>query len=217
MSFQITAAHISSLNPRLTNAQALADSINATAARYSIDQSERRMRYFVAQSFFETMQYTAWVENLNYSTPERLVEVWGSHFTMDPTHTQYAYAPNYINNPQKLGSFIYANENGNGNMASGDGYTFRGRGAFHLTGRTNYTVYSQAAYGDNRVVTNPDLVAQPADAFLSAGHYWDDNHMNALADSDSFTQATKVINGSTKTVPQRLPVLNKVNSVLVWS
>jgi putative chitinase len=216
MTYQVTANQILSLNPHLANAQAIADGINGAAQRYGINQSQIRLRYFVAQSFFETEQYTFWVENLNYTTPERLVEVWPSHFTTDPTHTQYALAQNYVNNPQKLGSFIYANEDGNGNAASGDGYTFRGRGGFHLTGRANYTAYSHAAYGDNRIVQNPDVVAQPTDAFLSAGFFWDDNHMNALADSDSFTQATRVINGSTATVPERLPVLNKVNSVLVW-
>jgi len=216
MSFQVTANQILGLNSNLTNAQALADGINACASRYGIDQSAIRLRYFVAQSFFETQQYTSWSENLDYTTPERLVTEWPSRFTLDPTHTNYAYAPNYINNPQKLANLVYANRDGNGPTSSGDGWNFRGRGAFDLTFRSNYTAYSQAAYGDNRIVLNPDLVAQPVDAFLSAGWFWDDNHMNALADSDSFTQATRVINGSTVTVPQRLPVLNKVNSVLVW-
>jgi putative chitinase len=216
MSYQVTAAQISQLNPNLSNAQALAAGINAACARYGMDQSQRRMRYFVAQSFFETENYTDWSENLYYSTPERLVEVWPSHFTMDPTHTQYALAQNYVCNPQALANFVYANRDGNGPVSSGDGYEFRGRGAFQLTGRTEYTQYSQAAYGDNRIVLQPQLVALPPDAFLSAGWFWDDNHINALADTDSFTQATKVINGSTATVPQRLPVLDKVNAVLVW-
>lgn len=223
MGYQVNASMIQSLNSRLTNAQAIADSINQTASRFSIDQSPRRMRYFVAQSFFETLNYTYWSENLNYTTPERLVTVWPSRFTMEmpaalggPLGQVQTYAADYVNNPQKLANFVYANRNGNGNVASGDGYNFRGRGAFHLTFLSNYTEYSHAAYGDDRVVQNPDMVAQPADAFLSAGWFWDANKMNALADADAFTQATKVINGSTATVPQRLPVLNKMNATLQW-
>jgi putative chitinase len=127
-----------------------------------------------------------------------------------------AYAPDYIKNPQKLGNLVYANRNGNGDVASGDGYLFRGRGAFHLTGRVNYTNYSKAVYGDLHIVSNPDLVLSMADAFMSAGWFWNNNGFNALADSDSFTEVTRIINGSTKTVPERIPVLNKANAILRW-
>lgn len=216
MGYIVTAVQISQLNSQLSNPQSLADAINATTSRFGIDQQPRRVRYFVAQSFYETLNYTSWTENLNYTTPQRLVAVWPSRFTMDPTHTAYAYAPDYINNPQKLANLVYANRNGNGSVASGDGWNFRGRGAFHLTGLSNYSTYSQDVYGDSHIVDNPDLVAAPDDAFLSAGWFWNNNNMNPLADADAFTQATQVINGSTSTVPLRLPVLNKVNAIFQW-
>ncbi|MCA6379969.1 MAG: hypothetical protein IM574_11510 [Cytophagales bacterium] len=38
----------------------------------------------------------------------------------------------------KLFNLVYANKNGNGNEASGDGNTYRGRGAIQLTGRGTY-------------------------------------------------------------------------------
>ncbi len=214
MSFQITSQQILQLNPRLANADELASGINSTAAKYSIDQSLRRLRYFVAQSFYETQQFTFWVENLNYTTPSRLVAVWPRRFTVtgEPGKSN---ANMYVNNPQGLANLVYANQYGNGDQQSGDGFKFRGRGASHLTFKSNYYAYSMSAYGDDRIVQNPDLVAQPSDAFKSAGWFWDIKKLNALADADSFTEVTKIINGSIATVPQRLPVLNRVNAVIV--
>lgn len=218
MAFKITNAQMAKLAPALDTAlsQALVVSINDAAAKYGIDQTVRRVRYFVAQSFYETQGYTKWSENLVYTTPQRLVEVWPNRFTMVKGQTNLAYALEYVNNAQKLANLTYANRYGNGNEASGDGWNFRGRGGFHLTFKDNYTAYSKAVYGDTRIVANPDLVAQPQDAMMSAGWFWDSKRLSGLADTDSFTKATDVINGSTDTVPLRLPVLTKVNSIFTW-
>ncbi len=214
----VTSAQILSLNPKLSNAAQIAQAINDAAGPSGISQSQRRMRYFVAQTLFETQNYTSWSENLYYSSAARLVQVWPSRFTLDASSTcGKACASDYVCSPQNLGALVYANRNGNGDVTSGDGYTYRGRGAIQLTGLSNYSAYSAAQYQDNRVVLNPDLVSQPEDAFASAAWFWTQNSLNRLADSDSFTQATKVINGSTDTVPDRLQVLNKVNSVLQWA
>jgi len=215
--YLVSSAQLQLLNPHLRNGIDLAQAINQVAAKFHIDQDPRRLRYFVAQSLFETTSYTQWSENLVYTTPERLVTVWPDRFTLDKTRTQYAYAPDYINNAQKLANLVYAGRNGNGDAASGDGWKFRGRGAFHLTGRANYQEYDDEIYGDGHIVANPDLIMQPLDAFTSAGFFWNKHQMNSLADSDAFTQVTKIINGSTDTVPQRLVMLNKVNAVLTWS
>jgi putative chitinase len=221
MSYQVTALQLLNLNSNLTTdvAAALAQGINDAAAKYGMDQTPRRMRYFVAQTFFETASYTSWSENLNYTTPERLVAVWPSRFTMTMPTTLggLSYAPDYTSNPQALANLVYANRGGNGDQASGDGWNFRGRGGLGLTFRDNYAAYDAAVYGDGHIVANPDLVAAPEDAMMSAGWFWSNNNINALADQDAFTQATQVINGSTTTVPQRLPVLNKVNATLQWS
>lgn len=218
MTYAITGAQILALNPNLkTSAQTLAQAINDAAQTSGINQSLRRMRYFVTQTLFESARYTQWSENLYYSDPARLVAVWPSRFTCDKNACTAvkAWAPEYVRNPQKLGSFVYANRNGNGSPETGDGFAFRGRGAIQLTGKINYSNYSQHKYKDNRIVINPDLVAAPEDAFGSSAWFWTENNLNALADSDSFTECTRRINGSIQTVPERLKVLNQVNSVLV--
>ncbi len=46
----------------------------------------------------------------------------------------------------------------------GDGWNYRGRGFIQHTGKGQYRNMSQALYGDNRLVTNPDLLNQPEGA-----------------------------------------------------
>jgi len=47
---------------------------------------------------------------------------------------------------EKLGNAAYAGSNGNGGEESGDGWRYRGRGFFQLTGRANYAL--AGAVGD---------------------------------------------------------------------
>jgi putative chitinase len=218
--FTITADQIKELAPSNADYQALADAINATMQRYEIDQNKRRAEYFLTQTLFESEYYTHWSENLNYTTPERLHAVWPSHFALSADDGTRHYAPDYVRNPEKLASLIYAGRDGNGPPDTGDGFKYRGRGALGLTFRDNYTTFSQDHYQDDHVVDNPDLVAQPADAFASAGWFWSKHGLNALADQDiaggngGFAEVTERINGSKATVAQRLLTLEKVQKVL---
>jgi putative chitinase len=165
------------------------------------------------------MGYTTWSENLNYSTPERLCTVWPKVFSMDIgdrlTPNLPDYALDYVNNPQKLANTVYASNYGNGDAASGDGFNFRGQGGIHLTFRSNYLACSKYLFTDDRLVTNPLLIQDVSVAMLSAGWFWDIKKINKLADSDSFTQSTKVINGSEASAPDRLKVLNIANTIFI--
>lgn len=209
----ITEAQIKTLCPSpKIDIPKLVAALNAACEKYEINTARRR-RYFVAQTMFETLSYLKFAEDMYYVTPEQLCKVWSTRFSMIQ-EPKKAFAPDYVRNDKKLGNFIYAGRNGNGNQDSGDGYNFRGGGPIHLTGRANYAAASMAIYGDDRFITNPDLVREYGDGFLSAGWYWSVNGLNELADQDSFTKVTKIINGSEQTVKERLPVLNKVNLVI---
>ena len=72
----------------------------------------------------------------------------------------------------------YANMNGNGDVDSGDGYNYRGRGILQITGKTNYAAVSQQIYGDDRLVKHPDLMSQPDVAAEAAAAYWNENDLN---------------------------------------
>ena len=99
-----------------------------------------------------------------------------------------------------------------GNTQPGDGPLYKGRGFIQLTGRANYTAYA-AAIGDD-VVKYPDLVAAkyPADV---AGWFWARHNLNALADQDGLTAITRVINGGTNGLDNRLLCLGRAKNVLM--
>jgi putative chitinase len=226
MTYQVTRDQLAKFAPHVSSSAIplLTDSINAALSKYKIDQATRRIRYFISQASFETQGFTLWSENLNYTTAERLCAVWPSRFTMNQlvcTAKGPFYACDYVNNPQALANLTYANRNGNGDVASGDGWNFRGRGGFNLTGRGNYADYDSDLYGDGHIVSAPDLVAQPKDAMLSAGWFWNKNGLNSQADADAFTETTHRINGAVgqalaDLVKLRLVVLGQANQIFTW-
>jgi predicted chitinase len=112
-------------------------------------------------------------------------------------------------NQEAIANKAYANrrEMGNGDVASGDGWRFRGRGIFQLTGRSNYTRFSQE-YGKLWSDANPDFATHPEKLvefpyfIRSAVWFWVDNEIYAVADrgsSDStIDSVTELVNGTAK-------------------
>ncbi len=210
----VTNQQVKTLNPALSDSvvSQIVAGLNAVEIEADLN-TRRRMRYFVAQAFHETQQFTHWVENMYYTTAERLPVVWPSRFTMDPLDKSKAYAPDYVRNQEKLANLVYAGREGNGAPTTGDGWRYRGRGAFHLTFFNNYSACSQKLYGDQRLVTKPELVEDIATGIKTAGWFWLANGLNALTDADEFTQVTRRISGGIDTVKTRLGVLAAVQKV----
>ncbi len=77
------------------------------------------------------------VEDLDYSA-ERASQVWPALFA-----TPEAAEP-YVGDQRMFADIVYANINGNGDAASGDGYRYRGRGLIQLTGRDEYAAFARA-------------------------------------------------------------------------
>lgn len=69
-----------------------------------------------------------------------------------------------------------------GNIYPGDGVKFKGRGLIQLTGRSNYRDVSLALFKDLRLLTTPDLLAQPKYAVQSACWYWQSRDLGEIAD-----------------------------------
>ena len=198
-------------------ADQIAEAANAAMKRGDI-KSFRRIRYFLTQAAFETAYFTKWTEVLYYSAP-RLPVVWPSRFYYMDGAKKIGNGPrnavDYAGNPEKLANAVYADRFGNGDEASGDGWHYRGRGAFHLTFSDNYRDASRSLYGDDRLLTNPDQVAEYPAGLDTAVWFWNSRKLSALADADEFTKMTGVINGSTSTAPVRLELLGHVNKIIV--
>lgn len=88
-----------------------------------------------------------------------------------------------------------------GNRIPGDGYRYRGRGMFQLTGRYNYNNYGKVLGVD--FIHNPDLVATPEYALLTALVFWEARGLNKLSDEHKLEAVTRKINGGLNGLDQR--------------
>jgi len=150
--------------------QAVIDQIPEAAAKFGIT-TNLRLAHFLAQCALESANFTATVENLNYSA-QRLLEVFPKYFKNVDVNA-------YARNPQKIGSRVYANRMGNGDEASGDGFKYRGRGYIQLTGKNNYQSFTDHIGED--CVTNADLVGTKY-PLASAGFFFNSNNIWAICD-----------------------------------
>lgn len=171
------------------------DEFNQQLPNYGIDTPLRLVAY-LAQGAHESGELRELVENMYYSTPERLMTVWPKRF---PTVES---ALPYIKNPEILGNFVYANRMGNGDPSTGDGYRYRGRGWFNGTGKEFYQKMSTVSGHD--FVANPEDMADPHFAVLSACEEWNSLNLNDLADSRNFKKMTYLINGGYTGLNSRL-------------
>jgi putative chitinase len=71
-----------------------------------------------------------------------------------------------------------------------------------LTGHDNYEACGDALGVD--LLADPDLVSTPKYAALSAGWFWNKNHLNKFADDSDVEGLTKKINGGTHGIEDRL-------------
>lgn len=106
---------------------------------------------------------------------------------------------------------------GNTPQADGDGQRYRGRGLIQITGRDNYRQCSLALFGDERLLTQSELLEQPQWAAESAAWFWERNGLNELADRDQFNSITRRINGGLNGLEDRLQLWKRARAELCVS
>jgi putative chitinase len=180
------------------------DALNETFAKFDIS-TPLRQASFVGQCGHECGSFKVLEENLNYRA-ETLMKLWKSRF---PT---IEVANEYAKNPKKIANKVYSSRMGNRDEASGDGYRFRGRGCIQLTGHANYFHAGQACGVD--FVMEPDLVATPRYAAMTAGWFWNTHKLNQYADTRDYLTMTKKINGGTIGLNDRIKHINHALEVL---
>jgi putative chitinase len=159
--------------------------IQAACDAYQINTG---LRYaaFLATIGVESEYLTATAEDLDYSA-EGLADTW-PHLFAGPN----ALANSLARNPQAIANTVYANENGNGDAASGDGWNFRGQGLIELTGRANYAAAAERTKLD--IVNHPELLQIPMNAAIVSADFWTHGNLNALADACEITAISKYVN-----------------------
>ena len=180
------------------------DALNETFNTFGIN-TQRQQAAFIGQCGHECGNFKTLEENLNYRA-ETLMKLWKARFpTME-------IANQYSKNPKKIANKVYSSRMGNRDEASGDGYRFRGRGCIQLTGHANYFHAGQALGVD--FVMEPDLVATPKYAALTAGWFWNTHKLNQYADSRDYKTMTKKINGGFIGLEDRIKHINHAIEVL---
>lgn len=156
---------------------------------------------FLAQCHHESQGFNVLIENLNYKSIDRLVAIFPKYFNIDNAHK-------YIDNPVAIANVVYGGRMGNNNSA--DGYMFRGAGYLMLTGRDNYTAFSNSLnlygtlLGAESIAENHEL------SLLSALWIW---HTLKLADCDIET-CTKRLNGGLNGINDRIKLFNYYKGII---
>lgn len=100
-----------------------------------------------------------------------------------------------------------------GNVFSGDGVRFKGRGLIQLTGRANYEAYG-AAIGRDLLADPTPVATDPALAVDVACWFWERRGLNGLADRDRLEDITRRVNGGLNGLIDRRTILARAKVVL---
>lgn len=108
---------------------------------------------------------------------------------------------------------------GNTPAADGDGQKYKGRGLIQLTGTSNYRAFNKFVHEELKetdvdFLKNPEKVAEPRFAVMTACWFFKKSGCLALADKDDILKVTKRINGGTNGLEQRKTFLKRAKEVI---
>lgn len=157
-------------------------------------------------------------ENLNYS-----VNALKSIFKKYRENPEWAERDGYIKNgnqyikhanKENIGNIAYAGRIGNGPIASGDGYRFRGGGYFQLTGRDNYSKMASVISDRTDINVSPEDVANKINtiemSLLTAMAFW---YINKCYECNHIDCVTSKINKYTDSYEKRKKIYQKIASI----
>ena len=169
--------------------------------------SINKLSNFLAQCAHESGNFKFVTENLNYSA-EGLLKIFPKYFSKETAEIA-------ARKPEMIANIVYSNRMGNGDKASGDGWKYRGRGYIQLTGKTNYSQFGNYIGVD--LVKNPDLIFEKY-ALTSAAWYFEVRKLWSIADKgiddETIKTLTKLINGGTHGLDDRISKTKTFNSLL---
>lgn len=179
--------------------------INLEGANYGI-ASKGSLAHFLSQAGHEVGDFTKGLgrtESFNYSV-DGLIGTFGKYFYKGKAKKGKKNADNYGRKKgqsakrEQIANIVYSNRMGNGNEQSGDGYKYRGRGIFQLTGKDNYKAFNDFVnVPDVDFLNNPEKVNENEYAILSALWFYKTKVVNKLKDINkaTVTQVTEKVNG----------------------
>jgi len=182
------------------NMKTLATAINDYGKDFGIHTKEQ-LQHFLAQAGHETGGFTTLnvSESTYWTTASKLAETY-KNLTMDSTlaanNSDRYYAPDYLRNSSAVANIAMCCKYENGNVASGDGYKYRGRGIFQLTWKENYaafkTWYNNKYNPDIDPVTTPNIIADNVKLSIMSGLWYYKKRVLDKITVDSTTTVSQV-------------------------
>nr|WP_298099734.1 peptidoglycan-binding protein [uncultured Shinella sp.] len=147
---------------------------------------------------------------IGVNTPLRI-----SHYLAQTAHE----SDGFCTSEEYASGAAYEGRNDLGNVQTGDGKRFKGRGPIQLTGRKNYrlfTAWMRSIQPDcPDFEQRPELVGQWPWAGWASAFYWSTNDINKLADNDNLVAVTKKVNGGRNGLEDRARYLTKIKGIIV--
>lgn len=175
-----------SLKVKADIAKKFAQPLAEQFVRFGLSSLEHQA-IFIANAMVESQGFTRMRENLNYTTEDRLLAVFGAK------RFEGKQVASYLKNPIKLGNLVYNGRMGN-LPNSNDGYMFRGGGIFMITGRHMYMLCDKLIPSSKSIIADPNNILDPEVACIVSVYYFKLNNLDVLFDKEKSNGPRAVCN-----------------------
>lgn len=195
------------------------------AAEYGIS-TPLRQAHWLGQLFVESGGFTRTRESLDYAA-DRLLAMFPKRITVAEAkqygridaknQSLFPAIPPHPADQRSIANIIYGGKWGFdnlGNTQPNDGWHFRGVSLKQLTGRSNINRCSLALFGDQRATVDPTILEKPEYAARAGGWFWKVNNINEVADRDDVRAVTRVVNGGTNGLVERIKQTKRAKALL---
>jgi putative chitinase len=149
-----------------------------------------RLAHFVAQGLIETGWLQFAEEGLNYSA-EGLCSTFRNYYPREAGGKPGRLATEHARKKEVIANHVYGGRMGN--TEPGDGWRYRGRGFFQITGKDNYRAYSEVSGLD--LLADPDALIRDLKLSIKvAAAFWNGHSLNRFADQDNAPAVSRAIN-----------------------
>jgi putative chitinase len=170
--------------------------------KYNLN-SKNREAMFLAQCYYESGGFKKTIESFNYSA-DGLLKNFSKRFTKQLA-ISLGRTPTKPANQEAIANIVYSYRMGNGNIQSGDGWKYRGRGYLQITGKYNYQKCGE--YFNIDMINYPDILLTGNYPIESALWFW---NVHKLAEyEDNVEAVTQIINGGLSGIAERKKLYNE--------